>query len=219
MTAVNVVCSPKHGRVYIATDTAIYYDDGEVAGFASKVFAIPEWSCAIMNRGAADASEVVRLAALNTFNGFDDMIAGIGPVLPRIIKRSGLKHPFELVLAGFSAKRKRPESWFIITPNSPTAPGYPAPFHMKRLPAVAICPEPNAAGIERISEDAEPDTVTQWLGTLLEVQRNSLLGAFYAIGGRAELSIITPVGIEQRTLQAWPDRVGQLIRPASKAAA
>jgi hypothetical protein len=172
-----------------------------------------------MNRGAVNASELVAAAALETFSGFSDMVAGIGDELPRIIGRSALFAPFELILAGFSTKRAEPQCWFIQTPGSPSGPGYPQPYRIQRFPNVMVGPTPSseiqaAAGYELISENAEPDAVVPCLGQILEMQRHSKFDGLHWVGGFGELTTLTPDNIEQRRLQLWPeDRVGERIQP------
>jgi hypothetical protein len=216
VTAANVICSPKHGCILIAADTAAYSEAGIVTGFCSKVSPIPQWSCAVTGRGMVGAQEAVVQTALEAFSGFSDMVAGIGDKLPHIVKRNRLKNPFELILAGFSTKRGEPQSWFIQTPGSPAGPGYPPPYQIRRMPNVAIGPVPTVAGYETISENDEPETIANWLGKVLELQRHSLFDGMHWIGGRGELTTITPRGIEQRGLRSWPeDRIGALIKPAA----
>jgi hypothetical protein len=223
MTAINVVVSPRHGSIFMGCDAANYYEDtGEITGFALKAFIVPAWPGAIAGRGCAAGADIASAAIKETFTSFDDAIAGLNDELPQMVRRFELRHPFELILAGFSKERGGPESWFIQTQGSPTGPGYPPPYTVFRAPNVMVGPAPTietrlaatGAAFTIMHENYDPPTIISQLSQMLEMQRRYEHDGKFFVGGSGHLTIITADKIEQRTLQEWPeDKIGGVIQP------
>jgi hypothetical protein len=234
MTAVNVVCQPRHKCLHIVTDAASYYPDGIVGGLGTKVFTVPHWPGVVAVRGQGTGGPLIGHSLALNFATFDLMLAQVEQMLPALVIAHDLKGGIELILAGFS--ERGPEAYVIETsaetPVGITAEAadamvsagsgfLPEPYVLQRLPNITAGPMPpgdvvEAAWFEGFTEDDDPEKVVKGLGQLLEMQRQSLFpGARYLVGGWGSLTTVCPTGLEQRILQRWPDdKVGELIAPA-----
>ncbi|MFK4507085.1 hypothetical protein LPJ38_26800 [Bradyrhizobium daqingense] len=215
MTANNFVASRKHNRVFIATDAASYLDDGTITEFKSKIRAIPEWPAVITGRGNAFGLGIAARELQKRAANFDELVGIASRELPLIVEQFRLDRPFELSLAGFF--RGRPMVFFIRTPGDHNSMGDWPPYLIcpVAVNSTACCPRPSdeliaASGYIEPKPDDEPEAIERGLRKLLELQRRTLAeDSFPRVGGWADLTTISPDGIEQRTFHHWPeDRVG-----------
>src|SRR5258707_12845420 len=87
MSAVNIICQPRHGCLHIVTDSASYVD-GIVDGLGRpKVLTVPAWPGAITGRGPALAGAIGGVTLSCKFPTFDEAGAGAEEVLPGILER------------------------------------------------------------------------------------------------------------------------------------
>lgn len=219
MTAVNICCSRKHNRILIATDGASYDDRGVIGGIKSKVKLLPQWSAAIVGRGNSfgtdtAAGELTRRAAT-----FDELVSIASRELPSIVEQFGLDRPFELLLIGFF--KGRPMMFFIRTAGDHDSMAFGArPYICLPVGPTLFGPWPSdeliaASGFVEPHPDDAPEKVARDLHKLLELQRRTPAeDGFPRVGGFAELTIITPNGIEQRVIHRWlGDRIGKHMSP------
>src|SRR5258708_26161716 len=112
MSAVNIICQPRHGCLHIVTDSASYVD-GIVDGLGCpKVLTVPAWPGAITGRGPALAGAIGGETRSCKFPTFDEAVAGAGECLPGILGRFSdfFRTPYpgtlQLVLAALSSKAR-----------------------------------------------------------------------------------------------------------------
>ncbi|MEY9184887.1 hypothetical protein [Bradyrhizobium sp. USDA 313] len=213
MTAVNIAASKRHSRIIIATDAASYYSNGVVSEFRSKVRAVPEWPAVITGRGNAYGQDVAARELSRRASNFDELISIVSRDLPLIVEEFRLDQYFELILAGFF--NKQPMVFFIRTPGEHNSMGdWPAYFACPVGPTL-FGPWPSAdliaaAGFVNPDPDNGPEQIASGLRELLELQRRTPAeDGFSRVGGYAEITTITPMGIDQQILCRWPeDRIG-----------
>ncbi|MCK1553136.1 hypothetical protein IVB11_29880 [Bradyrhizobium sp. 177] len=216
MTANNLIASKKHNCIWIATDAAAYLDDGTITEFKSKIRAIPEWSAVITGRGNSFGQDTAARELQKRASSFDDLVGIASRELPLIVEEFRLDRPFELNLAGFF--RGRPMIFFIRTPGDhdssgmglqpflilPVGPTFFGPWPSDELIAATdfVAPDPDDA----------PEDIVKGLRKLINLQRRTpmVTDGYSRVGGWADLTVVTPDGIEQRRLCWWPeDRIGQ----------
>ncbi len=166
------------------------------------------------------------------FETFDLMVAGIEAKLPEFVDRYAFNDwepasQTEMIIAGWSTERDRPES-YVININDQLPPGASAPgsivpqaYKLQELPACVSGPpivhttEAEAFGFSGVHIGGPMEDIVAELVLQIEIQRR--WGATQLIpccvGGFAELTIIRPEWIEQSVLRRWPDKIGQLISP------
>ena len=230
MTAINIVCQPS--CVHVLTDGAMYDAEGYVTGIGTKVFTVPAWPGLVACRGPAFATAVIGQELSWRYATFDSMVAGIENVLEDIVDEYTAFFPpeIELLLAGWSAERSRSEGYVIQTCAAPITeeqlselraagqtPIVPQPYELRRLPDAVTAPVVGheigcAAGYMGIDVNATPDRVIETMRLVLECQRHQYEDGYF-VGGHAELTTVTPDGIQQRVLDRWPDEIGELITP------
>lgn len=161
------------------------------------------------------------------FQTFDEVVAGIENALPALVEKYDFREPIELVIAGWSAERKKPESYVIETSDD-TPDGMaeeaadtallPNAFTLLELPPAVVGPVPNheeiiAGSFPGWNLDAPPSEVVELLKSVIQMQRRSVYaGLPQYVGGFASLTTVRPDSIEQKILLRWPeDRVGEKI--------
>jgi hypothetical protein len=237
MSAVNIICQPRHGCLHIVTDSASYVD-GIVDGLGCpKVLTVPAWPGAITGRGPALAGAIVGETLSCKFPTFDEAVAGAEEVLPGILERFSdiFSTPYpdrlQVVIAGWSSERRQPES-YVFNASEAAAPGatqeeieanahYLVGSKLVRLSNAISAPVlsekiTKESGFAGFDVDASPEEVIKALRITIEAQRHDEhpgLDRHY-IGGSAQLTTITPAGVQQRILTRWKeDKIGELIRP------
>lgn len=218
MTANNFVASRKHNCIWIATDAASYDDRGFVCGFASKIRAIPEWPAVITGRGNSFGLDTAARELSRRAANFEEMVSIASRELPLIVDQFKLDRPFELNLAGFF--NGRPMIFFIRTPGEHNSMGDWPPHLICPVGPTCFGPGPSdeliaASGFVEPNPDDTPEAITRSLHKLLELQRRtSADDGFPRVGGFAELTVITPNGIQQQIIHRWSeDRVGARMSP------
>lgn len=238
MTAINIARQPLHRCLHVVTDGATYNRAGIVSGMGTKVFTAPNWPGVIAIRGIACALPVLGQALSWKFQSFDELVGGVEQVYASIIESVGFEDSnIELILAGWSYERDRPES-YVIYPNEELGIGMtvekleerkrtgewvpmPEPYKLIELPAAMAGPylsEPIqvSAGWCGIDVSAPPERCIATLHHLIECQRHDVLNGVEErfVGGFAQLTTVTPDGISQRILSRWPDKIDETIKPS-----
>ncbi|NVN88593.1 MAG: hypothetical protein HXX15_21145 [Rhodopseudomonas sp.] len=234
MSAHNVVRLARHNAVILAADTAAYDHRGVVQAFASKLTPVDRWPGVIGGTGNMASAEMISAALVYRFELFDAAVAGIERELPQIVAETGLDNArYDLVLAGWSAARQRPESYNIKTMSdvpsdtpldqvdAMRAAGIFDPYRLMELPDCVQTPTPSTALIieasyEGFADDDTPETAIQKLRLVLEMQRHHQDRAhgLHWVGGAAEIATVTPDGVTTDFIHVWDeDDEGQLIRP------
>lgn len=200
--------------------------------------AVKSWPGAIVGRGNAFVLRLIADQLSERFSTFDDAIDGIEFVIGDTVDRLPPQFDcnFELVIAGFSAGRARPEL-YLICGSDEMAPGaaetikqqralgkavfFGNAFKLTPLPDLVVGPVPTvgmvlSAHYEGIDVDDPPERVICGLRMVIEMQRHDNFPgtAFHSVGGRAELTTVSIEGVEQRIISEWPeDEIGKPINP------
>lgn len=210
MTANNLIASRKHDCIWIATDAASYDNAGFVGEFKSKVRAVPEWPAVITGRGNACGVETAARELTRRASSFEELVSIASRELLLIAEEFRLYRPFELNLAGFS--RGRPAIFFIRTPGHDSSGVGLQPFLCLPVGQTMFGPWPGdvANGVAPEPDDA-PEKIVEGLRELIKLQRRVPADDGYSrVGGYAELTTVSPDGIETQIVHRWPeDQIGQ----------
>ncbi|UFW82843.1 hypothetical protein BjapCC829_22910 [Bradyrhizobium barranii] len=214
MTANNLVASKKHNCIWIATDAASYDDHGVVGAIKSKVRAISEWPAVITGRGNTFGLDTAARELTRRASSFDEMIGICYRELPLIVEEFKLDRPFELNLAGWFYGK--PMVFFVRTPSEHDSSGMGLqPYLCLPVGPTLFGPWPSdelisAASFVKPDPDDTPENIVRGLCELIKLQRRVPADdGFSRVGGFAELTIVTPNGIDRQILCRWPeDRVG-----------
>jgi hypothetical protein len=234
MSAMNIVCQPRHNVAHVLVDAASYDADGVVGSLGSKTFPVPHWPGVIATRGPALALSLLGVMLSREVRTFDEMVETIEEKLPPLVDLFDrwLSETVEINLAGWSHQRQSPEAYIIYTDNK-LPPGesqvvadangfFGNPYKLMRLPKVATGPGVSdvdliiAADYEGIEINDDPDIVAWIMRKHLEMQRRTRFpSGNYCVGGWGQYTRILPDRIEQCVLQRWDeDRVDEVITPA-----
>jgi hypothetical protein len=236
MTALNIVRQPQHKQILVLSDGASYLPDGQLIGTASKVYPVPSWPGIVAGRGPTLAPALLGQHLALAFPTWDLMVQFAADALPSMVEACAVmmqSGTIELVLAGWSQERNRPETYLIrcddeLPPGSTQADVdaliasggiYPGAFELCELPAVVcgpmIRPEARqATGYSGIADHGSSTAALADMRLALETQRHDPSLAFCCVGGFALLTTITPDRVNQEIVHRWPeDQIGQLIEP------
>ncbi len=208
MTAVSLFVRPE--AVYLLTDGAYYSPDGTVQHLASKVGIHEGLSLAFACSGMVEPAHIAQ--ALKDRGPFDQ--EGFLALIPEAMRQireenrrgnpageDGELNDLQLFVAMYSHERGRPEAWVCSSNQSYFGPRY-QPFAMVSV----IETSSPRTGLPF----ADPDTDAL---RIIEAQRAHYCAdeGGYFVGGFAELTTVSAVGISERRLVTWPDRVGERI--------
>lgn len=237
MTAVNVIVEEGGHQAHLLTDGAHYDDDGRLTRIASKVRCLE--GCAdqgtpavVACRGGFSPRQVIAWIVNGEVRTFDDLVKYIGEELPRCGPKVFAEHPYfestwEVFLVGWSKGDGRVEA-FVVTPDEETAASFGAtPWALAPIHSAFFAPLVSAEQLATIGRCLPAWTAHFFPETdgrlLLELQRATRWQSkdpsspfLHRVGGFAELTTVSRLGVEKRFLGAWPDdRVGELISPGS----
>lgn len=238
MSAINVLRLPD--AVHVFTDAASYDEDGVLQAIAPKCCVMPHLPAALATRGPRRATDLLAAILGGLFQTFDELVSNIEYQLPLICDeadelRSEFAPRIELLLAGWSAERAGPETYFMQTESNPWQPEpdetlageflNPAPFTLRKLPEAFISPNidpedlraslPPGRQINGV-QNLDPAVDGLRLLELQRAQRRELVpGGTQAhwIGGFGMLTSVRYDRVEQRVIGRWNDEVGRLIDP------
>jgi hypothetical protein len=233
MTAINVL--RLHDRVVLATDGASYDpDDGTVLAFINKAWPVAHWPGVVTCRGDSLAGPLLAFVLGNTFGSFDAFVAGIEgraeDIHDRVAPYLDTVTDVDLVAAGWSADRQRPESFYMRL-GSQEVPGMTDSQVKEAIAAGSVAPDayrltelprrafgPNVTGLGVVDTDAmDEGELFAFLRDVLERQRADPFDPgngeppFSIVGGHATATVITAEGVSQRVFHRWPDVVGERI--------
>jgi hypothetical protein len=223
---------------FILTDSACYFDSGVVAMFRDKCQPIPELHCAVLTFGPMMWSTLISSAIRERFTSFDQMKAGIEPLMREIfyfnwhdVTTSADGNATELWVVGWSESLNAPDAFPILLydledPNERfRGPNIPPPFTIDNVQVLCHTPSPTPAMLEEARlpfslsemtlEDLEQIRPDVDLLHLLEIQRRiAFTGGSHKVGGYAQLTSVDRNGVRQRRIHEWAeDKVGELIKP------
>jgi hypothetical protein len=237
MTALNIVRQPQHKQILVLSDGASYLPDGQMIGTASKIYPVPSWPGIVAGRGPSLAPALLGQHLALAFPTWDSMVQLVEDALPAMVDACAVlmqSGTIELVLAGWSQERERPET-YLIRCDDELPPGatqadvdaliadggiYPGAFELCELPAVVCGPmigheAKQVTGYTGIAEHGSSVAALADMRLALETQRHDPTLPFCCVGGFALLTTITPDKINQEIVHRWSeDQIGELIEPA-----
>jgi hypothetical protein len=228
MTAANLVVAER--AAYLLTDSATYATDGAVLDLRPKVIASPELRIAIAGNGETwDTKEFITRCWMGLQPSSDGAIAAL-PQLVGILKadleayyrrhQTPMRpasewpppHVFHLFATVWSQERQRPEGYAISSrgaafyPHSAVLSG--CVYQMKRH----IQP-PFAGPLSQDPYSEQFDPERDGLA-LIEAQRRWVdADGRHIVGGTAQLTTVSEVGVTTTVLREWPDEIGRRIEP------
>jgi hypothetical protein len=225
--------------IHLAVDAAAYFVSGKVAGFREKCRAIPALHCAVTTLGPSLWQDIIVDAIADNFTSFDDMRAGIEPLIEEIfeahstsVSDGGHEVWGDAWIIGWSEQRQAPEGFTICFRhldewNRMVAAGDTVarrPFRIDPLGSLGLNWHPHPTAQE-LFEARFPIPLNETdrlipeidLLQLMEIQRrlpfDKVGGGAYCIGGFALLTSVDRNGVSQRRIHEWPDEVGKIIEP------
>lgn len=230
MSALNAILTPE--AVHVLTDGAGYGPDGTLTGITSKVAALPHLSAVLAARGKTFALPTIA-AALNDRSppgGFDELQAGMVVEKTRMVleqlpalaaaqnlPEAAVAGPFELILAGWSTARQRPELYALHTVPSE----HFRPWQLTPVEDGYLTPGDGAFvnGLVEVIDFGRFDPERDGL-RIVEAQRARAWpipgGAVaHGVGGFVQLTSVTRDAVTSRILKRWNDSLGEKIRPAA----
>jgi hypothetical protein len=231
MSAINIICQPRHRLCHVVTDGAAYARDGVVTHISPKVLPVPAWPGVIGGRGRVRDLNFAAWEMSGMFATFDEAVDGIEWAFESVVNIRSLSDDLELVLCGWSHARQCPEAYVILA--SDTVHGITeeelaaiksngrwsneqCAFKLQRLPNNVSGPP--ADDVPLLDEQGSPEHAVAWLRVVIERQRHMTVDVDgqtqFNVGGYAQLTTIAPEGISARILARWDeDRIGEPIRP------
>lgn len=183
----------------------------------------------------------MRLSRADSFDTVVEIIEEVMPIIYENCVRSwqeelGVMANVDLILAGWSAARNRPEAYLIHSaPNFCRTEEHaaelladggainPGSFKLQELTGgVVFAPmvlyEKRAeAGFDEDLNERDYPAVLDGMRKLLELQRREIVAwdaEFYPVGGYATIATVTKDGVEQRVFHRWEeDKIGEFIQP------
>lgn len=213
-------------RALLLTDTAGTGPDFSVYGWVSKVATIPHLKVAITAQGAAEALGTLANRFASSFHSFDTMVKHGGNILERVYEdeailwsASAKSSALRLALTGWSEERRRFETHFLLSHD---AEGVPAFTFVRR--DLVMAPELHSEDIAALQIPKDGSLFSAdalaYLLRIITVQRHATTPSLtngepgHVIGGQVVATEMTPAGITQRVVHAWPDILKEPIRPA-----
>jgi hypothetical protein len=224
---------------HILVDAASYFEDGRIAFFLDKCLALPAQRCAVTTHGIARWQDII-FDAVQDFNSFDAMKAGISPLLKQVFEdhhdtiSTHSRRECCVWVVGWSEQQQRPEGFTVFLQDQaeweadhppPVSDTMPRPFEVCPVGfggvTLTFSPVPTRAQIVEarfpipLSETERLNPEIDLL-QLMEVQRRTPFegrGGNYCIGGYALLTSVTKSGVTQRKIHEWTeDEEGELIK-------
>lgn len=225
MTAFNIHAIGK--TAYIMTDTAVYYPDGDIAGFMRKVAPVSSFRAAVMARGHIEAAEWFATDIDDAFDSFDAFKTEAGQFFSQwygenadALEVAG-NRGVEVGIAGISEGTGKAEGWVGSTQDARSIGGA-APFQFHRMD-VFFSPDPGRAALIRGGVLEGNGTISRLrppidiLTKAIMLQRKTAFPYFdqegFIIGGAAEFTEISRDGISTRVVHDWGDEIGEAIDP------
>ena len=206
-------------RVSLLSDTGIFDPDGIMVATTTKVTRPHGLPVALIGRGAFVHVRSLHLQ-LGSFENkpqrVDDWLAGVRSYL-RWRAETGWSAEAEMLIACWSESLGPCHFFFSLHGRYPEHPA----FELIRMPAqfgAGPSIDLNDLPPDARSAAGDDDFPDRFGATVLEAMRRpaSIPGQskeYVGVGGSAELTTITAAGTSTRTLKAWPDMIGEKVRP------
>lgn len=225
MTACNIFVQGQ--SAHLVCDTGWYWPDGRVAGFGSKVIAMPALRMAFAVRG----SPVLLLNGGLQHTGADSpeaMLMQLPDLLAELSEQGRRRYPRMIgpddwtatvsAIYWNEAQRRACGAVMCNEASNDMPPGYVPwmwePVQECLSPGVELA---EVFGTEPDTSDPRAFPIEEGALRVIEAQRSSPWGVnggpqTCRVGGAAELTTVSAKGVETRTLRVWGgDRVGAII--------
>lgn len=217
------LCVTKNASLDLLTDAVQYDAAGIVHRIESKVHVLPQTRCVITGRGELLVAKAFALNAEGKC--FDDVVRNFDAIFVEIAS-DGRRHigekrfsNHEILIAGWSESRHRPEAYHIA--------GHGLPGMTRTLSYVGLLfacgplPPLNRFmdGFTDVAQVDAFDAMTDGV-PVMEAMRHERLPIDgtnpesvegHGVGGFVEWTHITSVGVFQGIIHRWPDEVGRRI--------
>jgi hypothetical protein len=228
MTAINVI--RQANAVHILTDGIVCNPEGVICEIGPNAFALPNLPAALAIRGPTQFMPFLIHRLSRECQSLDELLKKVVPValevhlsVPMTLGYGEVRPNFDLVVAGWSYERRRPESFVVTSQERPDQLGLTSAWQLFDLPDVLIAPSVGMAQIQsigwRIPQSAEAFQPAIDGPKLLMAQRlskglhaSSQNRDIDSVGGFVQLTTVHSQGVVTTILHRWPDRMGQRIR-------
>jgi hypothetical protein len=250
MVAINVIRQEQF--VYIVSDGAFCDNAGIVCEISPKAFALPHFPAALAIRGPSHFMPFLVHRLSRECQSFDEALTRIAqtarevylsfPMAMGTLEFGAVEPDFDLIAAGWSKVRGRPESYLVSSHDRLVAREVTArAWHLVELPDILIAPPvtevalasaliaPPTTGKELTFADWKARYSTRPFRPdvdgvmLLNAQRRSPReldprlglgsGPVYMVGGFIQVTSVSSQGTVSEVLHRWPDKVGGRIDP------
>ena len=208
----------KDDRIHVLSDAVFYDSDtGVVAGFDMKIWPVARLNAVFSSRGIKLASSVFSaICSRMDFETFDDLAALLPDVMETFDAHMG-GNAAEIMVAGFSESRQRPEVyvWISHAGGGDDLHRKTVYFFLEGCIQFGLCLEqwPTASEFE-----PERDALPIFEGArrrVMDLQcgqaAQEVLG--HSIGGALCHVELTATSATGKILHRWPDRIGERIDP------
>jgi hypothetical protein len=241
MTAIAAV--KRADGLYLMADGAHYSGTGKLLKVSPKIILFPQASAALAGRGASMVLQGLLSLQLENIESFDQLLEFLPMGLKVATKMAGPIATLgmggsrsEIVVAGWSKERDRPEIWVMGNQPMKTrgpdntiidTPAYEAiewetPY-LGQMPEEELCKE-FAFGLPEDPANFDPTMHGfNWFQAMRrstakpknEVEEAYFGGAkgLHLCGGFLQLATVYKIGVDSRILHHWPDKVGEKINP------
>ena len=228
MTAINVI--RQANAVHVLTDGIVCNSEGIITEVGPNAFTLPNLPAALAIRGPTQFMPFLVHRLSRECQSFDELLKKVVPAalevhisIPMTLGYGDVRPSFDLVVAGWSNERGRPESFVMTNQENHDQVGLAtAAWRLMPLPDVLIAPSVGMAQINtvgwRAPENAEAFQPSIDGIKLLRAQRLSKgLRAgppdrdIDSVGGFIQLTTVHAQGVSSTILHRWPDRAGQRI--------
>lgn len=230
MTAINTI--RQRQAVHIISDGAFFNKDGILLEIGPNAFPLPHFPAALAIRGATHLMPFLIHRICRDCVSFDELLLKIVSMVlevhmsfPMMLGTVGfgtVAPDFDLVVAGWSASRSKPESYVVTSQRPDRQTHVENGYGLVDLPDVLIVPSVNELQIEAAGwippKSAEAFRPEHDGLKLLQAQR--LAPKFpskepginrAAVGGFAQLTSISQRKVQIEILHRWSDQVGRKV--------
>lgn len=229
MSAINVI--QQTDATHLVTDGASYARDGTIVDLCEKVFVLPAARCAYTMRGRTSDGIPEILHYLESLEEVLELMPILSKVLHRklhAVEPQEIFEPlrnFEIVIAGWSTVRERPEAWALATRRHEIDDIFMhvesfEPYTLYELPILVTAPGVSLSALfGSLTSMADVDALDPESAALalLEAQRAKAWTVgdrdIHCVGGFGDLTTIDRDGVRTRRIVEWPDKPGKPIDP------
>lgn len=229
MSALN--CIRLSDAAVVCTDAAVYDAEGVIWRIAPKAMSMPHLRAVMATRGPALTTPIFAIELGGCYRTFDALVAGVEKDFATLCEKhadtlSEDENPrIEMLLAGWSDERDRPESYMICSGDADVVPAEligaaiePLSMKLMELPADMYSPAIprdvlDRSGLMFGEVNVQVDLLFR---AALELQRdirhsNGPGHLARLVGGFGLIHVVTKEGVNERVICRWDDHLGEPI--------